>query len=306
MLIDDDKNNNSNIKVTIKAINELITNTCTKLGLKNVGVKGIDSETESCQQVLSIFDEEIIKKIYNLNKEQIVKLKDEAISLLQRKEEVYNELKERNLNDDPLNIKQTEVEKEIDEVNTKMTNELNRFRDNEKTIEDKIKEKMNDNDAIIREVNQDDKELEKYLVLRQIFLLDLKEKILNRSIDMEEMLSRIDLETEQILLQIEHITKKVPIKKEIKEDNKTYYKIEQPAKEEDKTKKLFEEQNSKDLSNNLKQMKEENNKLKNELIKLLQSNIPTKSGFNQKYITIILILILIGICFLYKRKIFTK
>ena len=304
MLIDDE--NNSNIKVTIKEINELITNTCTKLGLKNVGVKGIDSETESCQQVLSIFDEEIIKKIYNLNKEQIVKLKDEAISLLQRKEEVYSELKERNLNDDPLTMMQTEVEKDIEQVNTKMTNELNRFRDNEKTIEDKIQAKMNDNDEIIKEVNKDDKELEKYLVLRQIFLLDLKEKILNRSINMEEMLSRIDLETEQILLQIDHISKKVPIKKEIKEEQKTYFKIEQPAIEEDKTKKLLEERNSEDLHNNLKQMKEENIKLKNELIKLLQSNVPTKTGFNQKYITVILILILIGICFLYKRKIFTR
>ena len=249
---------------------------------------------------------EIIKKIYNLNKEQIVKLKDEAISLLQRKEEVYSELKERNLNDDPLTMKQTEVEKDIEQVNTKMTNELNRFRDNEKTIEDKIQAKMNDNDEIIKEVNKDDKELEKYLVLRQIFLLDLKEKILNRSINMEEMLSRIDLETEQILLQIDHISKKVPIKKEIKEEQKTYFKIEQPAIEEDKTKKLFEERNSEDLHNNLKQMKEENIKLKNELIKLLQSNVPTKTGFNQKYITVILILILIGICFLYKRKIFTK
>ena len=304
MLIDDE--NNSNIKVTIKEINELITNTCTKLGLKNVGVKGIDSETESCQQVLSIFDEEIIKKIYNLNKEQIVKLKDEAISLLQRKEEVYSELKERNLNDDPLTMMQTEVEKDIEQVNTKMTNELNRLRDNEKTIEDKIQAKMNDNDEIIKEVNKDDKELEKYLVLRQIFLLDLKEKILNRSINMEEMLSRIDLETEQILLQIDHISKKVPIKKEIKEEQKTYFKIEQPAIEEDKTKKLLEERNSEDLHNNLKQMKEENIKLKNELIKLLQSNVPTKTGFNQKYITVILILILIGICFLYKRKIFTR
>ena len=304
MLIDDE--NNSNIKVTIKEINDLITDTCTKLGLKTIGVKGINNETESCQQVLSIFDEEIIKKIYNLNKEQIVKLKDEAISLLQRKEEVYSELKERNLNDDPLTMKQTEVEKDIEQVNTKMTNELNRFRDNEKTIEDKIQAKMNDNDEIIKEVNKDDKELEKYLVLRQIFLLDLKEKILNRSINMEEMLSRIDLETEQILLQIDHISKKVPIKKEIKEEQKTYFKIEQPAIEEDKTKKLFEEQNSEDLHNNLKQMKEENIKLKNELIKLLQSNVPTKTGFNQKYITVILILILIGICFLYKRKIFTR
>ena len=304
MLIDDE--NNSNIKVTIKEINDLITDTCTKLGLKTIGVKGINNETESCQQVLSIFDEEIIKKIYNLNKEQIVKLKDEAISLLQRKEEVYSELKERNLNDDPLTMKQTEVEKDIEQVNTKMTNELNIFRDNEKTIEDKIKAKMNDNDEIIKEVNKDDKELEKYLVLRQIFLLDLKEKILNRSINMEEMLSRIDLETEQILLQIDHISKKVPIKKEIKEEQKTYFKIEQPAIEEDKTKKLFEERNSEDLHNNLKQMKEENIKLKNELIKLLQSNVPTKTGFNQKYITVILILILIGICFLYKRKIFTR
>ena len=211
MLIDDE--NNSNIKVTIKEINDLISDTCTKLGLKTIGVKGINNETESCQQVLSIFDEEIIKKIYNLNKEQIVKLKDEAISLLQRKEEVYSELKERNLNDDPLTMKQTEVEKDIEQVNTKMTNELNRFRDNEKTIEDKIQAKMNDNDEIIKEVNKDDKELEKYLVLRQIFLLDLKEKILNRSINMEEMLSRIDLETEQILLQIDHISKKVPIKR---------------------------------------------------------------------------------------------
>ena len=304
MLIDDE--NNSNIKVTIKEINDLITDTCTKLGLKTIGVKGINNETESCQQVLSIFDEEIIKKIYNLNKEQIVKLKDEAISLLQRKEEVYSELKERNLNDDPLTMKQTEVEKDIEQVNTKMTNELNRFRDNEKTIEDKIQAKMNDNDEIIKEVNKDDKELEKYLVLRQIFLLDLKEKILNRSINMEEMLSRIDLETEQILLQIDHISKKVPIKKEIKEEQKTYFKIEQPAIEEDKTKKLLEERNSEDLHNNLKQMKEENIKLKNELIKLLQSNVPTKTGFNQKYITVILILILIGICFLYKRKIFTR
>ena len=304
MLIDDE--NNSNIKVTIKEINDLITDTCTKLGLKTIGVKGINNETESCQQVLSIFDEEIIKKIYNLNKEQIVKLKDEAISLLQRKEEVYSELKERNLNDDPLTMKQTEVEKDIEQVNTKMTNELNRLRDNEKTIEDKIQAKMNDNDEIIKEVNKDDKELEKYLVLRQIFLLDLKEKILNRSINMEEMLSRIDLETEQILLQIDHISKKVPIKKEIKEEQKTYFKIEQPAIEEDKTKKLFEERNSEDLHNNLKQMKEENIKLKNELIKLLQSNVPTKTGFNQKYITVILILILIGICFLYKRKIFTR
>ena len=304
MLIDDE--NNSNIKVTIKEINDLITDTCTKLGLKTIGVKGINNETESCQQVLSIFDEEIIKKIYNLNKEQIVKLKDEAISLLQRKEEVYSELKERNLNDDPLTMKQTEVEKDIEQVNTKMTNELNRFRDNEKTIEDKIQAKMNDNDEIIKEVNKDDKELEKYLVLRQIFLLDLKEKILNRSINMEEMLSRIDLETEQILLQIDHISKKVPIKKEIKEEQKTYFKIEQPAIEEDKTKKLVEERNSEDLHNNLKQMKEENIKLKNELIKLLQSNVPTKTGFNQKYITVILILILIGICFLYKRKIFTR
>ena len=304
MLIDDE--NNSNIKVTIKEINDLITDTCTKLGLKTIGVKGINNETESCQQVLSIFDEEIIKKIYNLNKEQIVKLKDEAISLLQRKEEVYSELKERNLNDDPLTMKQTEVEKDIEQVNTKMTNELNIFRDNEKTIEDKIQAKMNDNDEIIKEVNKDDKELEKYLVLRQIFLLDLKEKILNRSINMEEMLSRIDLETEQILLQIDHISKKVPIKKEIKEEQKTYFKIEQPAIEEDKTKKLFEERNSEDLHNNLKQMKEENIKLKNELIKLLQSNVPTKTGFNQKYITVILILILIGICFLYKRKIFTR
>ena len=304
MLIDDE--NNSNIKVTIKEINDLITDTCTKLGLKTIGVKGINNETESCQQVLSIFDEEIIKKIYNLNKEQIVKLKDEAISLLQRKEEVYSELKERNLNDDPLTMKQTEVEKDIEQVNTKMTNELNIFRDNEKTIEDKIQAKMNDNDEIIKEVNKDDKELEKYLVLRQIFLLDLKEKILNRSINMEEMLSRIDLETEQILLQIDHISKKVRIKKEIKEEQKTYFKIEQPAIEEDKTKKLFEERNSEDLHNNLKQMKEENIKLKNELIKLLQSNVPTKTGFNQKYITVILILILIGICFLYKRKIFTR
>ena len=304
MLIDDE--NNSNIKVTIKEINDLITDTCTKLGLKTIGVKGINNETESCQQVLSIFDEEIIKKIYNLNKEQIVKLKDEAISLLQRKEEVYSELKERNLNDDPLTMKQTEVEKDIEQVNTKMTNELNRFRDNEKTIEDKIQAKMNDNDEIIKEVNKDDKELEKYLVLRQIFLLDLKEKILNRSINMEEMLSRIDLETEQILLQIDHISKKVPIKKEIKEEQKTYFKIEQPAIEEDKTKKLVEERNSEDLHNNLKQMKEENIKLKNELIKLLQSNVPTKTGFNQKYITVILILILLGICFLYKRKIFTR
>ena len=304
MLIDDE--NNSNIKVTIKEINDLITDTCTKLGLKTIGVKGINNETESCQQVLSIFDEEIIKKIYNLNKEQIVKLKDDAISLLQRKEEVYSELKERNLNDDPLTMKQTEVEKDIEQVNTKMTNELNRFRDNEKTIEDKIQAKMNDNDEIIKEVNKDDKELEKYLVLRQIFLLDLKEKILNRSINMEEMLSRIDLETEQILLQIDHISKKVPIKKEIKEEQKNYFKIEQPAIEEDKTKKLFEERNSEDLHNNLKQMKEENIKLKNELIKLLQSNVPTKTGFNQKYITVILILILIGICFLYKRKIFTR
>ena len=304
MLIDDE--NNSNIKVTIKEIDDLITDTCTKLGLKTIGVKGINNETESCQQVLSIFDEEIIKKIYNLNKEQIVKLKDEAISLLQRKEEVYSELKERNLNDDPLTMKQTEVEKDIEQVNTKMTNELNRFRENEKTIEDKIQAKMNDNDEIIKEVNKDDKELEKYLVLRQIFLLDLKEKILNRSINMEEMLSRIDLETEQILLQIDHISKKVPIKKEIKEEQKTYFKIEQPAIEEDKTKKLFEERNSEDLHNNLKQMKEENIKLKNELIKLLQSNVPTKTGFNQKYITVILILILIGSCFLYKRKIFTR
>ena len=304
MLIDDE--NNSNIKVTIKEINDLITDTCTKLGLKTIGVKGINNETESCQQVLSIFDEEIIKKIYNLNKEQIVKLKDEAISLLQRKEEVYSELKERNLNDDPLTMMQTEVEKDIEQVNTKMTNELNRLRDNEKTIEDKIQAKMNDNDEIIKEVNKDDKELEKYLVLRQIFLLDLKEKILNRSINMEEMLSRIDLETEQILLQIDHISKKVPIKKEIKEEQKTYFKIEQPAIEEDKTKKLLEERNSEDLHNNLKQMKEENIKLKNELIKLLQSNVPTKTGFNQKYITVILILILIGICFLYKRKIFTR
>ena len=304
MLIDDE--NNSNIKVTIKEINDLITDTCTKLGLKTIGVKGMNNETESCQQVLSIFDEEIIKKIYNLNKEQIVKLKDEAISLLQRKEEVYSELKERNLNDDPLTMKQTEVEKDIEQVNTKMTNELNRFRDNEKTIEDKIQAKMNDNDEIIKEVNKDDKELEKYLVLRQIFLLDLKEKILNRSINMEEMLSRIELETEQILLQIDHISKKVPIKKEIKEEQKNYFKIEQPAIEEDKTKKLFEERNSEDLHNNLKQMKEENIKLKNELIKLLQSNVPTKTGFNQKYITVILILILIGICFLYKRKIFTR
>ena len=304
MLIDDE--NNSNIEVTIKEINDLITDTCTKLGLKTIGIKGINNETESCQQVLSIFDEEIIKKIYNLNKEQIVKLKDEAISLLQRKEEVYSELKERNLNDDPLTMKETEVEKDIEQVNTKMTNELNRFRDNEKTIEDKIQAKMNDNDEIIKEVNKDDKELEKYLVLRQIFLLDLKEKILNRSINMEEMLSRIDLETEQILLQIDHISKKVPIKKEIKEEQKTYFKIEQPAIEEDKTKKLFEERNSEDLHNNLKQMKEENIKLKNELIKLLQSNVPTKTGFNQKYITVILILILIGICFLYKRKIFTR
>ena len=30
-----------------------------------------------------------------------------------------------------------------------MTNELNRFRDNEKTIEDKIQAKMNDNNEII-------------------------------------------------------------------------------------------------------------------------------------------------------------
>ena len=67
MLFDND--NISNIKITIKEINELITNTSTKLGLKTIGVKDIDNETESCQQLLNIFDEEIIKKIYNLNKE---------------------------------------------------------------------------------------------------------------------------------------------------------------------------------------------------------------------------------------------
>ena len=42
MLIDDE--NNSNIKVTIKEINDLITDTCTKLGLKTIGVKGINKE----------------------------------------------------------------------------------------------------------------------------------------------------------------------------------------------------------------------------------------------------------------------
>ena len=259
-----------------------------------------DDSINSSQKLLVKFDKDGVSHLLNAIKPKISELINEIEKLSQEKNSLSEELKELGITfEDGKSTNETQVEKDIDmsrkEIVLGNTSTIN----SESIMKQLCQVKIECNDQLIESFDKKDS-LVKYLLLRKIFLFDLMASIDKKEINVDEMISRLTIEANQIKEQL-NFYKEVENKKDraiiIKSEQLSSSKLSSSSyiesqkkiesnkiKTEELQKEINElEQKNKVLKSELVlEMKKQNNKIKN------KSNIPSKM-----YITIFLILMII-------------
>lgn len=265
-----------------------------------------DSSINSYQKLLVKFDKEGVSQLLNEIKPKISELINDIEKLSQEKSALSKEIQVLGITfEDGKSTKETQIEKEIDLSRKEILIENNTTMNTETLMKKLCQVKIECNDKIIDSFDNNDS-LVKYLLLRKLFLFDLMASIDKKEINVDEMISRLNLEEKQIKDQLNFYMetegkkdRSVLIKSEQLTSSKlssSSYRESNKIKNEQLEKEISElKQKNKDLKAKfVLEMKKQNNKIKN------------KSNISSEMCVAIFLIIMIIITCQYKkiRKLF--